>query len=76
MRRRHIHIHDKTLVWETMQDICGEKVSDEGAESGEEGGEERVVCHVALADAEEGAGADEAAEFEGGGGGGDGFAEG
>ena len=74
-RPRHIDVEREIRVRERISEMRREEIENQGAESGHAGGEEGVVVQVALAEAEERVGADEAAEFKGGVERGDGFAE-
>lgn len=75
MRRRDVHVEDEVRVLERALQVLVEEPLDLHAQGPHRVGEEVVVVEVALAEAEEGAGADETAELERGGERGDGFAE-
>lgn len=63
MRRWDIYIKHEVFFFKSLPHFLLEESDDEGAERGDKGREEIVVIEIALADAEESAGADEAAEF-------------
>lgn len=66
MRRRDVHVEHEVRVWERVLQLLVEEGLDLGPEGVPHREEEVEVVQVPLAHAEEGAVADEAAEFEGG----------